>query len=99
MDQTLNAFFILTDNAKSFAHLGRDLAQKNLRGLPGRAQLERMRTRFRHDQIDVLLQRNNFAPFLEAGSVWRTGAREQRLTRGNRKDRWYGPELLQRGVL
>ena len=45
-----------------------------------------MRTRFRHDQIDVLLQRNNFALFLEAGSVWRARAREQRLTRGNSKD-------------
>jgi len=74
--KTLDAFFVLIDNAKSFAHLGRDLAQNNLRGLPGRAQLERMRTRFRHDQIDVLLQRNNFALFLKAGSVRRTGARE-----------------------
>ena len=94
MDQTLDAFLILTDNSKSFAHLGRDLAQNNLRGLPGRAQLERMRTRFPHDQIDVLLQRNNFALFLEAGSVLRARAREQRLTGGNREDRWDDAELL-----
>ena len=58
------------------AAFGCDLAQNNLRGLPGRARLERMRTRISHDQIDVLLQRNNFALFLKATGVWRTAARE-----------------------
>ena len=76
MDQTLEAFFVLIDNAKRFAPFGCDLAQNNLRGLPGRARLERMRTRISHDQIDVLLQRNNFALFLKATGVWRTAARE-----------------------
>src|SRR6476469_5728410 len=99
MDQTLEAFFVLIDNAKSFTHFGRTLVQKNLRGLPGRAQLERMRTRVRHDQIDVLLQRNNLTLFLKAGRVRRSGAREERLTRGNRKGRWDGPELFQCGFL
>ena len=76
MDQTLDAFFVLIDNAKSFAHFCCDLVQNNLRGLPGRTQLERMRTRVCHDQIDVLLQRSNFTLFLKAGSVRRTRARE-----------------------
>src|SRR5439155_24361169 len=54
LHQAIEPLFVLSNGAKCLAHFRRDLLQNNLRRLPGRSQFERVRTRIRHDQIDVL---------------------------------------------
>ena len=72
MDQTLEAFFVLIDNAKVPSRTSDAIRAKTCASVRPSATLERMRTRVRHDQIDVLLQEQFLLFFLKAGSVRRT---------------------------
>src|SRR4029077_12118980 len=99
LHQTLEPCFVLANGAKCLAHFRGYLLQNNLRCLPGRPQLERVCTRVRHDQINMLLQWNNLALFFEAGRSGRGRPRQESLTRRNGKNRWCGSEFLKGGIL